>query len=84
MEYGADELGCIRGGQTTDRIVKVDQYAKAGIGFCLRIAQAATGVPMVYTYVLDRRAGPAADHRQRAVSGRADQARHGGRGARRI
>ena len=32
------------GSETTDRIVKVDQW---------RIEQAATGVPLVYTYVLD-------------------------------
>ncbi|MEU9174502.1 Uma2 family endonuclease [Streptomyces sp. NPDC048420] len=41
------------GSETTDRIVKADQYAKAGIGFYWRIEQAATGVPLVYTYVLD-------------------------------
>ncbi|GHD63313.1 hypothetical protein GCM10010317_059620 [Streptomyces mirabilis] len=41
------------GSETTDRIVKVDQYATAGIGFYWRIEQAATGVPLVYTYVLD-------------------------------
>jgi len=41
------------GSETTDRIVKVDQYAKACIGFYWRIEQAATGVPLVYTYVLD-------------------------------
>ncbi|MFZ4274943.1 Uma2 family endonuclease [Streptomyces arboris] len=41
------------GSETTDRIVKVDQYAKAGIPFYWRIEQAATGVPIVYTYVLD-------------------------------
>ncbi|WP_416211454.1 Uma2 family endonuclease [Frankia sp. Cas3] len=41
------------GSETTDRIVKVDQYAKAGIAFYWRIEQAATGVPLVYTYVLD-------------------------------
>ncbi|MEU9397585.1 Uma2 family endonuclease [Streptomyces sp. NPDC048324] len=41
------------GSETTDRIVKVDQYAKADIGFYWRIEQAATGVPLVYTYVLD-------------------------------
>jgi Uma2 family endonuclease len=38
------------GSETTDRIVKVDQYARAGIGFYWRIEQAATGVPLVYTY----------------------------------
>jgi Uma2 family endonuclease len=41
------------GSETTDRIVKVDQYAKASIPFYWRIEQAATGVPIVYTYVLD-------------------------------
>lgn len=37
------------GSETTGRIVKVDQYAKAGIGFYRRIEQGATGVPLVYT-----------------------------------
>ncbi|MFI6545603.1 Uma2 family endonuclease [Streptomyces prunicolor] len=41
------------GSETTDRIVKVDQYAKAGIPFYWRVEQAATGVPIVCTYVLD-------------------------------
>ncbi len=41
------------GSETTDRIVKTDQYAKSGIAFCWRVEQAATGVPLVYTYVLD-------------------------------
>ncbi|WP_406191210.1 MULTISPECIES: Uma2 family endonuclease [unclassified Streptomyces] len=41
------------GSETTDRIVKVDQYAKAGISFYWRVEQAATGVPLVYTYILD-------------------------------
>ena len=41
------------GSETTDRIVKADQYAKAGIAFYWRIEQAATGVPLTYTYVLD-------------------------------
>ncbi len=41
------------GSETTDRIVKVDQYAKAGIPFYWRVEQAATGVPITYTYVLD-------------------------------
>ena len=34
-------------------IVKVEQYAKAGIAFYWRVEQTATGVPLVYTYVLD-------------------------------
>lgn len=41
------------GSETTDRIVKVDQYAKAGIAFYWRVERAATGIPLVYTYVLD-------------------------------
>jgi Uma2 family endonuclease len=41
------------GSETTDRIVKVDQYAHAGIAFYWRIEQAATGIPLVYTYLLD-------------------------------
>lgn len=41
------------GSETTDRIVKVDQYAKAGVPFYWRVEQAATGVPIIYTYVLD-------------------------------
>src|SRR3954452_19173660 len=42
------------GSETTDRIVKADQYAKAGIPFYWRGEQAPTGVPLVYTQVLDR------------------------------
>ena len=41
------------GSETTDRIVKVEQYAKAGIAFYWRVEHAATGLPIVYTYVLD-------------------------------
>lgn len=41
------------GSETTDRIVKTDQYAKSGIAFYWRVEQAATGVPLVYAYVLD-------------------------------
>ncbi|MEV5599253.1 Uma2 family endonuclease [Streptomyces sp. NPDC052496] len=41
------------GSETTDRIVKVDQYAKAGIPFYWRIEQTVTGVPLICTYVLD-------------------------------
>lgn len=33
--------------------MKVDQYAKAGIAFYWRVEQAATGVPLIYTYILD-------------------------------
>jgi Uma2 family endonuclease len=41
------------GSETTDRIVKVDQYAKAGIAFYWRVEHTATGIPVTYTYVLD-------------------------------
>lgn len=41
------------GSETTDRIVKADQYARVGIQFYWRVEQAATGAPLVYTYVLD-------------------------------
>lgn len=41
------------GSETTDRIVKLDQYAKVGIQFYWRIEQALTGMPIVHTYVLD-------------------------------
>jgi Uma2 family endonuclease len=41
------------GSETTDRIVKADQCARAGIQFYWRVEQAATGVPLVYTYLLD-------------------------------
>jgi Uma2 family endonuclease len=41
------------GSETTDRIVKADQYAKAGIAFYWRVEHAATGAPIVHTYVLD-------------------------------
>lgn len=41
------------GSETTDRIVEVDQYAKAGIPFHWRVEQTATGVPVVHTHVLD-------------------------------
>jgi Uma2 family endonuclease len=45
------------GSETTDRVVKADQYAKAGIVFYWRIEQAASGVPLIYTYVLDPATG---------------------------
>lgn len=41
------------GSETTDRVVKLAQYATAGIPFYWRIEIAVTGVPVVYTYVLD-------------------------------
>jgi Uma2 family endonuclease len=45
------------GSETTDRVVKTDQYAKAGIPFYWRVEQAATGAPIVYTYILDPATG---------------------------
>lgn len=45
------------GSETTDRIVKADQYARAGIQFYWRVEQAATGAPIAYTYVLDPATG---------------------------
>lgn len=41
------------GSETTDRVVKLDQYGKAGIPFYWRAEFAATGIPVVYAYVLD-------------------------------
>ncbi|MFD3747114.1 Uma2 family endonuclease [Nocardia sp. NPDC058633] len=43
--------------ETTDRIVKLDQYAKAGTAFYWRVEQAATGLPLIYTYILDPATG---------------------------
>jgi Uma2 family endonuclease len=45
------------GSETTDRIVKADQYSRAGIQFYWRVEQAATGAPLLYTYVLDSATG---------------------------
>jgi Uma2 family endonuclease len=41
------------GSETTDRIVKLDQYARAGIAFYWRVELTATGIPVVYSYLLD-------------------------------
>jgi Uma2 family endonuclease len=41
------------GSETTDRIVKLDQYASVGIPFYWRVELTVTGVPLVYTYLLD-------------------------------
>ncbi|WP_369182216.1 Uma2 family endonuclease [Streptomyces sp. Y1] len=41
------------GSETTDRVVKLAQYAQAGIPFYWRIEQAVGRVPVVHTYVLD-------------------------------
>lgn len=45
------------GSETTDRVVKVEQYAKAGIPFYWRVEQGPTAVALVYTYVLDPASG---------------------------
>lgn len=45
------------GSETTDRIVKAEQYAKAGISYYWRVEQPPAGVPVVYTYVLDPATG---------------------------
>lgn len=46
------------GSETTDRIVKLNQYASAGIPFYWRVELTAASVPVVYTYILD----PASEH----------------------
>lgn len=45
------------GSETTDRMVKLHQYATAGIPFYWRVEQAPTAIPLVYTYVLDPASG---------------------------
>jgi Uma2 family endonuclease len=45
------------GSETTDRIVKLDQYARAGIAFYWRVELTATGIPVVYSYLLDSASG---------------------------
>ncbi|WP_420711800.1 Uma2 family endonuclease [Streptomyces sp. NRRL F-5123] len=42
------------GSETTDRVVKLQQYARAGVPFYWRIEQSAGTVPLVYTYLLDQ------------------------------
>jgi len=41
------------GSETTDRIVKFDQYAHSGIPFYWRVELTPTSVPVVYAYLLD-------------------------------
>ena len=41
------------GSETTDRVVKTQEYALAGIAYYWRIEQPAAGVPVVYTHILD-------------------------------
>ncbi|WP_101832153.1 Uma2 family endonuclease [Frankia canadensis] len=45
------------GSETTDRIVKAEQYAKAGIAYYWRVEQPAAGVPVTHTHVLDPASG---------------------------
>ncbi|WP_256788922.1 Uma2 family endonuclease [Frankia sp. AvcI1] len=45
------------GSETTDRIVKAEQYARAGISYYWRVEQPPAGVPVVHTYVLDPATG---------------------------
>jgi Uma2 family endonuclease len=41
------------GSETTDRIVKFSQYAAVGIPFYWRVELTLTGIPVVYTYLID-------------------------------
>ena len=41
------------GSETTDRIVKLSQYASVGIPFYWRVELTSTNIPVVYTYLLD-------------------------------
>lgn len=41
------------GSETTDRVVKFEQYARSGIPFYWRVEVTATGIPVVYSYLLD-------------------------------
>ncbi|MFI5960114.1 Uma2 family endonuclease [Cryptosporangium sp. NPDC051539] len=41
------------GSETTDRIVKAEQYARSGISYYWRVEQPPAGVRVVCTYVLD-------------------------------
>jgi Uma2 family endonuclease len=45
------------GSETTDRIVKFSQYAAAGIPFYWRVELTLTGMPVVYTYLIDSARG---------------------------
>lgn len=44
---------CAAGSETTDRTVKLEQYARAGIPVYWRIEQIATATCIAYTYLLD-------------------------------
>src|SRR3984957_6943859 len=41
------------GSETTDRVVKLNQYASVGIPFYWRVEPTVTRIPVVYTYLLD-------------------------------
>jgi Uma2 family endonuclease len=45
------------GSETTDRIVKFEQYARSGIQFYWRAELTATGIPVIYSYLLDPASG---------------------------
>ncbi len=45
------------GSETTDRIVKFEQYARAGIPFYWRVELTLAGIPVVYVYLLDSASG---------------------------
>jgi Uma2 family endonuclease len=45
------------GSETTDRIVKPGQYARSGIPFYWRVELTPTGIPVVYSYLLDSASG---------------------------
>lgn len=45
------------GSETTDRVVKAQQYAAAGIQFYWRVEMAAEATPVLHTHVLDPAAG---------------------------
>lgn len=50
------------GSETTDRIVKFEQYARSGIPFYWRVELTATGIPLVYSYLLDTATGQYRDN----------------------
>lgn len=45
------------GSETTDRLVKPNQYAGVGIEFYWRVEQSSTSIPLAHTYTLDPAAG---------------------------
>jgi Uma2 family endonuclease len=45
------------GSETTDRIVKLEQYARSGIAFYWRVELTPGGIPVIYSYLLDSASG---------------------------